>query len=307
MKLKSIIVVCDFIVRVMNKDLDLYKEREKFQQIPPSKELNEVFVDSLIQSGDLEVVEHVTELEAMTIPSYFTWHNIPTSKDMEDLRRAIGEDAWGTMTLRDRELFASGYQQTLFKEAEFTQATYFCWLGDGHVGTLEEKKMAIFRSWMEDKRKEAVNEQGFAVQNVFSNDPKDSWKMCSYTIGLTEKLGFDMVVVNGGKTSGLLLAEVASKCIAEGGFPVGPFTVSSYRVAGADLRVAIVDIPQGTGTTKMMLAAISKGMLATKQLYIGDKNNILPTEAGYDIGFIQAVNVEGEELTGWPLTNPTIH
>ncbi|MCY1290351.1 hypothetical protein D9M70_394900 [compost metagenome] len=197
------------------------------------------------------------------------------------------------MSQYHREMFATGYRQPVFKEAQFSQTVYLQWLADESVGDLESKKMVIFRSHMEDIRNKAIKNQGFAIQNVCSNEP---WKTYSYTIAASEKLGYDVVMVNAGPDSGHHLAELVSTAIKEGGFKLDePFVDTNYRIAGEPMRAVAKELGMDSPAVTRMQGAVNAGMKRVVQIYIGDKNNRLPDEEGYDAAFVQELTVDTPE------------
>jgi len=295
MEINTYIAVWNYVVVVRDSQLNVYDEWEKFIQrgIAGEKELSErkeIFVDVLVSKGKVGLPSE-SEVIPSEVPSYFGWHNVPTGSEMNALHQVLTDAQWEAMSIYDRELFATGYTLRVFKNVGFSADVYYRWVADIKAGDMESKKITIFRSWMEKTRDAAIAKQGFAIQNVFSNEPADVWHTYSYTIGTTAKLGCDVVIVNAGKGSGDILANITTNAIKEGGFKEGEvFTIGGYTIAGSDMRAMVKEITLESPTAQGMNGALNAGMTKVMQVFIGDKNNILPDEAGYDTSFVQELN-----------------
>ncbi|MNB61107.1 hypothetical protein D3C76_515820 [compost metagenome] len=322
MEKNEYIVVWSYIVIVLDETLDLYEEWDKFQRFGIAREeaddeRKEIFIELLVREGKLGIPddeEVIPEKKAR----YFDWKIRATAEDMNMLRAALPPEVFDKMSSYEREMFATGYHQPIFKKAHFSRATFVMWLSDQSVGTMENKKMTIFRSYMEDQREKATKAQGFAIQNVLPGKVDPYY---SYTIGLTEKLGFDLVLVNGGPSSGEIVATQASRLLAEKARPpitldangsnvvpiVQPmpqigevfalpgFTIGKDKIP---VRARIVEIALDSITAQGMNGALNKGMKKVMQLQIGDENNVLPGEPDYNSGFVQELTEKpdkGEE------------
>lgn len=322
MEKNEYIVVWSYVVIVLDETLDLYEEWDKFQRFGIAREeaqdeRKEIFIELLAREGKVGLPDD-EEVIPEKKDRYFDWKIRTTAEDMTKMREALKPEVFAAMSVYEREMFATGYHQPIFKKAHFGRATFLRWLSDEKVGTMENKKMTIFRSYMEDQRDQATKAQGFAIQNVLAGKVDPYY---SYTIGLTEKLGFDLVLVNGGPSSGEILATQASRLLAEKArppitldakgsnvVPITPpvqpigevfalpgFTIGKDKIP---VRAQIVEIDINSITAKGMNGAINKGMKKVLQLYIGDRHNILPGEPDYDTTFVQELTEkpdEGEE------------
>lgn len=292
MKKNTFISIYSYPVLVIVDDLDVYLEYDKFKQLGNFKECPEseqisAFVDFLLEQERVYQPEDVASIPS-GIPWYFRWDRVPTAEDMDDLRTALGAEQWGNIPIYHREIFATGYHQPLFKEAAFSKETYLKWLSDTSGVTLKDKLMAIYKSRMEAMMAMDIMKMGFTVQNVFSDDPVDLWKTFSYTIGASEKLGYDVVLVNGGTLSSGILTKHVSAALQTGGFELGNVIEDAdFLIAGQPIRLMATEIPLDSITATEMLGAIKAGMPRAVQLFIGDKNNRLPGEEGYDELFVQ--------------------
>ncbi|MNF19024.1 hypothetical protein D3C80_2234810 [compost metagenome] len=54
----------------------------------------------------------------------------------------------------------------------------------------------------------------------------------------------------------------------------------------------------GDVATTRMLGAVNAGMTRYMQVFVGDKNNILPGEDGYDTGYVQELPPEVSDEQG---------
>ena len=310
MEQNTYISIWGFLVFVVDPSLDVYAKWETFQRHgiarkEPLDERKEIFLDTLINSG---LVNAVSDAEVIPekIDSYFDWffmktdpkaELVPSPDDLIRLRQAIGDEACDAMSVYERELFATGYRSPAIAEVDFDRKTYFRWLGDHKAGDFEKKKMTLFASWFKRNQDMAAEKQGFAVQNVFSNDPKDQWASYSYTYGAQDKLGYEILLVNAGTGSGGILAQLARWAIETGGFIENvPFTIPGYKVGpeGQLLKAVATEQAMGPVATTRMMGAINAGMTRYMQVFIGDKNNVLPGEDGYDVSFVQTLPPDEE-------------
>lgn len=303
MEQNTYISIWDFLVFVTGEPFDVYEKWETFQRhgIARKEQLSErkeIFIDTLIHD---KLVNSVSDAEVVpdNIDNYFSWffmktdpkaELVPSPDDMLRLRQAVGDDQFASWSAYDRELFATGYKCPIIVDADFDRQTYFRWVGDHKAGDFEKKKMALFSSWYKRNSKMAAAEQGFSLENVFSEDPTDRWCSYSYTVGVSEKLGYEILLVNAGKNSGPLLAQIAKWAIDTGGFIENvPFGVPGYTVGEEKIPLKAVATEQGMGdvATTRMQGAVNAGMKRYMQVFIGDKNNLLPGEDGHDASFVQ--------------------
>lgn len=311
MEKNTYISIWGFLVFVVDPTFDVYERWERFQRHgiarkEPLSERKEIFIEVIMREG---LVNEVSDAEVIpdNIDSYFDWffmkadpkaELVPGPDDLLRLRQAIGDTAFDAMSVYDRELYATGYKSPMITDVDFDRQTYFRWLGDHKAGSFEQKKMGLFKSWFKRNQDMATAEQGFAVQNVFSNDPKDLWASYSYTYGAQDKLGYEVLVVNAGQTSGGMLAQITKWAIETGGFIENvPFTVPGYTVGpgGELLRAVATEQVVGDVAKTRMLGAINAGMTRYMQVFIADKNNLLPGEEGYDTSFVQELTAEKED------------
>jgi len=297
------ISIWGYVVMVLADDLNVYEQWASFQRHGVAREEDlserkEIFIEILMRKG---LVNPVTDAEVLPekYENYFEWffmksdpkaELVPSPDEMATLHRKLGCEAYHAMDVYTRELFATGYKSDLMVAAGMLPAMYFEWLIDPKAGTLEEKKMALFRSWFERNQRMAAEQQGFAVQNVASNNPKDKWSSFSYTYGAQDKLGYEVAIVNAGPRSGAILAQITKWAIDTGGFMLDmPFEVPGYTVGNPPsvLKAVATELDMVSPLAQAMLGAKNQGMTRAVQIFIADANNILPTEEGYDTGFVQ--------------------
>lgn len=297
-------VVWGFIVK-LPITTDVYAEWQKFIKDNvalrhiPHDEFREKFIDELFALGKAENINENDVVPDTVADEYFSWffmiddilnERTPSSEDMLLYRSAFPQHV-GQVSIRDQELYATGYKTDDFKDAQYTQSLYLKWLADDDVVSLEDKKIFLFRSWMKRNERLAIDKQGFAINNVFSNDPKDLYRRFSYSTGLNDKFGFEAILINGGDHSGRLLASVLSRIVAGEDILSTNFVIPEFIIGEkGSLRAKFIDIPLSSEAAKNMLAN-GDTMSAVKQLLVGDKNNILPGESGYDDSFIQEFRV----------------
>lgn len=256
------------------------------------------FIDFLVEKG---VCDLATCQEDDTV-SYMDWifwkmgpnwwDFIPTRADIS----AFKPEELESISIRDIELFSVATKTKLFKEAEYTSDIFTMWFNDPQTGSVEEKRMVVFREFNKKADEETVERQGFSVSNVFSNDPNDPIRQFSYSIHLSKKLGYDVTVLNAGNVSGHLLSDICTTLIKDDvkdptKLPPMTSDVAAINVNGVrqDVRFAFRTISPDSETFKNMLGSINAGMTLAYQIVIGDKNNILPGEEGYDESFIQTM------------------
>ncbi len=133
-----------------------------------------------------------------------------------------------------------------------------------------------------EQHRDNAKRVGFSVQAVFPNFPEDP-AFC-YTVGLCEKLGAEIIIVAPGSTQILygILSQTVIDCINKGEITVGKIELSEYKLGNGDhLRAEIIELdPQSPNANvfNLRLGDINKFY----QVYVGDKNNLLPGEEGYD-------------------------
>lgn len=191
---------------------------------------------------------------------------------------------------RDLEFYASGYLSPMMVGAEFDFDIYLHWLFDPRAGTMEDKQISLFKSWLSAQEKYAIEQQGFAVRNVFSDDPSDKWKRYSYTKGLSDKHRFEVLAVNAGGSSGNLLADAVKLLLEKKLVPNVPGQMDDFLVNDEPLRVKVVEL-QPTSKTCMLIRGFVDEVDKIYQVYIGDQSNKLPGETGYNEDFLQTMDL----------------
>lgn len=304
------ISIWGYVVMALVDNLDVYAEWDLFQEHGVAREEDlaerkEIFLETLMRDNKVNPVTDAEVLPAQ-YDNYFEWffmkadpkaELVPKASDMNALRLALGNARFDALSVYDRELFATGYKSDLIKEVDMHPSMYFLWVADETAGSMEEKKMKLFRSWFARNQRMATEKQGFAVQNVFSQDPKDKWSSYSYTYGAQDKLGYEVAVVNAGQNSGAILAQLTRWAIETGGFIYNiPFEVKGYTVGQPPqpLKAVATEIDMDSALAQTMLGAKNTGMTRAVQIFIADKNNILPGEEGYDTSFVQEYTASEE-------------
>lgn len=303
MQSNTYVTIWNFVVFVLDETLDVYTEWETFIRHGIAREEHmserrEFFIETLVEKslislpGRHEVIPDVMD-------SYLGWFfmltdpssaSVPSPDAMIRLKQSMLEYDFNQMGVGERELFATGYKSPLMVDAGFTIPIYFRWLSDHKAGSLHDKKIALVGSWLKNMEANAAAQKGFAIHNVFSDEPVDTWRRYSYTSRLSDKVGFDLLLVNAGTYSGQTLAEIAEKVIKAGSVVEGlDFVMPGITLPdGTPLRMTFSAIRpvDGIATTRMQ-ASINHGMKGYIQVLVADKNNVLPGEAGYDQTFDQ--------------------
>lgn len=311
MQPNTYVSIWNFIVFVLDETLDVYTEWETFvrhgvARLESMSERREIFVDHLVAKSMVSLPSE-QEIIPEQIDAYFGWFftqadlrnfTVPSPDAIIRLKQAMTAKDYDGLSVHERELFAMGYMSPLMKQAGFEVPMYFRWLSDHKAGSLEDKKMALVSSWMKEMQRAAAEKQGFSIHNVLSNDPVDTWHRYSYTAHLTSKLNYDLLLVNCGHYSGHNLAEIAKWLIETGGVIEGEvFTMPGITVNKVPLRmVASTQMPVDEVATTRMQGAINHGMTQYVQIFVGDKNNILPGEEGYDSTFDQTLTVSKDNV-----------
>ena len=311
MQPNTYVSIWNFVVFVLDETLDVYTEWETFirhgvARLESMSERREIFIDHLVAKSMVSLPSE-QEIIPEQIDAYFSWFftqadlrnfTVPSPDAIIRLKQAMTAKDYDELSVHVRELFAMGYMSPLMKQAGFEVPMYFRWLSDHKAGSLEDKKMALVSSWMNEMQRAAAEKQGFSIHNVFSNDPVDTWHRYSYTAHLTSKLNYDLLLVNCGHYSGHNLAEIAKWLIETGGVIEGEvFTMPGITVNKVPLRmVASTQMPVDEVATTRMQGAINHGMTQYVQIFVGDKNNILPGEEGYDITFDQTLTVSKDNV-----------
>ena len=193
------------------------------------------------------------------------------------------------------EMFSRGYEISELSEMGYTPEMYFAWLADSKdTEELVSKYWMVARSQMRAFTKEKAKEKGFSVVAVGSGDVDPGF---CYTTYLTDKVGYELILVGiGGHIGGRLVDSVCDMIIKE--YPDSPPTsVLTTDLFGIvvdgephDLRLQLVELDMDSPTAKGV--KLGENVTRIIQVTIGDKNNLLPNEEGYDTSFIQTLSRE---------------
>lgn len=286
MKINDVISVFGVAITALDESLDLYSEWEKFTKDGKNVDQDD-FLDYLID--DNKVTESSDHDGVLDI--YFSLANIPSVDDMARVKESMGIH-YVNLPVRNRELLATGYLQELFVELKWTKDDYFTWLADKSI-TTQDKLIVIFRGIIKSKRKEDVSKHGFSIQMV-SGNPGDKWGTYGYTVGLSGSAGYELVVVNGGPIAANILSSLSKQALDKSLELDKILTLLDFKVVdGGGLRVVIKDIDLDSPTANGCLGKIGN-VTNIKQIFLGDSNNILPGEGGYDTGFVQTLTEESK-------------
>lgn len=301
---KEIVSVWGYLGILEKSPIEIYEQWDVFLK---SLDCDQQIDDDIIQQY-LAVLEDNGVVnffrEGMEIPQgkdthqYFDWffqllkpihRHFPTAENVRRTKERFDKEDQ-VMSSRDLEFYASGYLSPLMVETGFDFETYLLWLFEPRAGTMESKKIGLFKTWMDEQEKYAIEQQGFAVRNVFSNEPTDKWKSYSYTTGLSDKHRFEVLVVNAGKSSGNLLADAVKLLLEKKLVPNTPGTMDNFLTNGEPLRVKAVEL-QPTSKTFMHIREFVGKVDKIYQIYVGDQTNKLPGETGYNEDFLQTMDL----------------
>lgn len=132
-----------------------------------------------------------------------------------------------------------------------------------------------------------IDQVGYAIQGVFPNE--EGICVC-YTIGLAPLLGAECIVA--GQISLQTLYQTLRSNIDELIKDKEQLSekefVGGTLLNGEDLRCKYVDVSNKHHLKNFMTVRVNE-VNKVFQMYLADKNNILPDEDGYDISFDQEV------------------
>lgn len=262
----------------------------------------EAFVDHLIETGKVIGVYEGEVSDGEPGVDYFDWFFmkapldgyslIPTMEDMDEIEKVLKDSKFTDVTQRNKEILAVGHHAPGFQTAEFDHKTYLHWLGDtlSKANKIEEVTIQLFKEFNSMREKNIIAKQGFTVRNVFTNE--DPWRYYSYTVGLTDQLGYELIMINGSRHSGTLLTDIVHDVLKNNPGLGVPFVNNDFKVVvgGDDIRLKMVEISLDSGNASFVREGVPE-VKRVVQVQLGDKNNILPGEEGYDETFVQDIAV----------------
>lgn len=192
----------------------------------------------------------------------------------------------GTYNDHQVNLLAEGYTLKIFLDAEFTKEDYFMWLSDPEVGPFERKFLTVIGAMVKEKQSEAIERVGWALIYVGPSEVDTSF---TYSVGLTSKTGFELVSVGLPSSHAQGLMNTTIQRVLDGEITLGEvFTDKDFHIAGNPMRAKIVDLDMDSLTARGVKGRTDGvTVVAIKQLWVGDKNNRLPDELGYDQQCVQ--------------------
>lgn len=185
-------------------------------------------------------------------------------------------------------MLSTGYEGT-----EYTPEVYFIWLSDSEdTEELISKYQMVTSSRIRELSKEKAKEHGWSIVSVGPGDGNTGF---CYTTYLTDKVGYELILVGHyGSIGGSLLNTVCDMVTKE--YPDSPPTsVITTNLFGVftsgrshDLRLQLVELDMNSPTAKGV--RVGENVTRIIQVTVGDKNNILPNEEGYDTSFMQTLS-----------------
>lgn len=298
------IVIAGKFLEVLNEDFDIYKIADDVcSLIQTKKEIEEPFVHDILAG----VIQYL-ETEKLAVPVYFDNLSeeeesriietskrylisipIPSSTDMDTFRANFPE--YKDMETGQAEFIATGYRLPEFIEiakGDMQEASriFYSWLEIGDVSSFNEKKELLFLRQFTNRQKEHIRLVGHSVIGVGSDDVSPAY---SYSVGLTNTLGYELITA--GVSTGEVINEVAELLKNDSVKVNEVFTLDSFTVIGkGPLKVKVVDRDYNDDYKSLVFSKIpTVTITAIKQILLGDKNNILPDEEGYDTNFNQVL------------------
>lgn len=190
---------------------------------------------------------------------------------------------------RQIKILAQGYMFNTFIEAGFERDDYFHWLADPAVGTLDQKLSTVFSAKIQQIHSEHIQKHGWSLIGVGAGDNDPAF---CYTIGLTAKVGFELIGVNIPISIANAMMNEVCQGVVDGSIPLDTvFEINGFGIGESNVRAKIVDIALDSPTASNVKSRVP-GITVTqiKQLWCGDANNILPDEEGYDSSYIQTLS-----------------
>lgn len=145
---------------------------------------------------------------------------------------------------------------------------------------------------LDKEQKDRVLEKGvhtvICVMNMYSS---------SIGASITKTLNTEFVIGIGSQSGGIIINQVVSD-FSEGKIAVGSvFEISSYEINGASLRGKLIVPSEKFGKVENIFyysRYIEQGLVAPDSnvllIVVGDKQNVLPGEEGYDVNWDQTAN-----------------
>lgn len=302
---KEFVSVWGYLGALEKPSIEIYEQWDVFlKTLSPEQTITDDVIDQyLAVLEDNGVVSFLREGDEIPVSSepekYFDWFfqrlqpihdHFPSAEAIRLTREGFDKNIF-PVNVRDVELFASGYLTPLMVLSDFDIHTYIKWLFDPFTASFEQKKMTIFKQWMDFMENQVIEEQGFFVRNVFSNNPVDKWKRYSYTKGLKKEHKFEVLLVNGGAQSGNVLAAAVKLLLDKKLVLNEPGELEDFHVNEVPVRVKFVELDPAS-KTYTQLEEYVRPVATIYQLYIGDPSNKLPGEDGYDAEFVQTLDTE---------------
>lgn len=164
-------------------------------------------------------------------------------------------------------------------------------------------RMDAVKAMVEQATQEAIEKQGWAIQAVFANDPKNL--SFAYSTGAKDILGVEvfMRACTDTRVLGYLVNEVLER-LREGESFTAIETSNGAKCVVGDghqpSRVCVIEVA-GIDAYNADIFRLNTGIPEkVYQVLLADANNVLPGEDGYDPEF-------GEQFLSSAQTNPTIH
>lgn len=193
-------------------------------------------------------------------------------------------------------VLARGYTYSLFTEADFDRTDYFSWLADPSVGTMEQKYATIIKAVLDGRMDAIIAEQGWGLMFVGAGRTDPAFV---YTVGLTAKTGYEFIMVNPPTSNVEDLMNTICEGVIEGSItPQTVFTTDGYTIGQQLARFKLVELQMDSATASMVLDRRGE-VVQIYQVWMGDKNNILPDEPGYDTTFVQTLSQQYIKATGY--------
>lgn len=272
-----------------NRAFSVYALYEEFMRdVAEQDQTDENFFHWLLEQGYGDYIEPEQIPEQAT--RFLSWELRPTAMDFGAAFDIVHKFP-SVMTQHLLEQLASGWRTEIFQQAMFTREDYFRFLKEkmDSPQAVEDLRMTVVKSTMKAQENGWIAERGYAINSFFSTTEGVNF---AYTVGLTARAGLEVISLahlDLGILAGVV-TKVADSYITE--LPhITPGIYEGWMAStdGKQLRFQVNDVAISPVLTEYILN--TRGTVRrVLQVLIADKNNILPTEPGYDTeGFPQPV------------------
>lgn len=283
MKPGTIVNIAEHSFKTLVNDLDVYYCLGEYVSMfgdgvvlplaGTAKEFYTGFFDWLITNEFVECF--AVEDESIIEKEFLTSKVAPHPEGMKTLSETLVREKDHRL-----ELLCAAPLLSIFREEGFDMTMIAEWLASEPAKTeerIEEVKISVIRELL---MRAAVDDTGFGIMAVGGSDEQPSF---CYTQGLAEKHGVEIFAV--GLPPGIF-SYFVSECVLDQVVEEMHIPDIGGTIAGEPARGQLIEIDELPGPLKVVGKMDSMRWF---QLLVGDKNNILPGEEGYDETQVQTL------------------